>query len=80
MLKIKKADQRKGKERKAKRERANRIDLTVYDFEDNEDNEAPVESEVEDDKTKIIKFLPKKSQTVTQAHMCNYCNYTSPKR
>ncbi|XP_076649632.1 uncharacterized protein LOC143357203 isoform X3 [Halictus rubicundus] len=55
-------------------------DLTVYDFEDNEDNEAPVESEAEDDKTKIIKFLPKKSQTVTQAHMCNYCNYTSPKR
>lgn len=55
-------------------------DLTVYDFEDNEDNEAPVESEAEDDKTKIVKFLPKKSQTVTQAHMCNYCNYTSPKR
>ncbi|XP_024884026.1 transcriptional repressor CTCF-like isoform X4 [Temnothorax curvispinosus] len=55
-------------------------DLTVYDFEDNEDNEAPVESEAEDDKTKIIKFIPKKSQTVTQAHMCNYCNYTSPKR
>lgn len=55
-------------------------DLTVYDFEDNEDNEAPVESEAEDDKTKVVKFLPKKSQTVTQAHMCNYCNYTSPKR
>lgn len=55
-------------------------DLTVYDFEDNEDNEVPVESEVEDDKTKIVKILPKKSQTVTQAHMCNYCNYTSPKR
>lgn len=55
-------------------------DLTVYDFEDNEDNEAPAESEAEDDKAKIIKFLPKKSQTVTQAHMCNYCNYTSPKR
>lgn len=55
-------------------------DLTVYDFEDNEDNEAQVESETEDDKTKIVKFLPKKSQTVTQAHMCNYCNYTSPKR
>lgn len=55
-------------------------DLTVYDFEDNEDNEAQVESEAEDDKTKIVKFLPKKSQTVTQAHMCNYCNYTSPKR
>jgi len=55
-------------------------DLTVYDFEDNEDNEAPMESETEDDKTKVVKFLPKKSQTVTQAHMCNYCNYTSPKR
>lgn len=27
-----------------------------------------------------MKILPKKSQTVTQAHMCNYCNYTSPKR
>ncbi|XP_054273871.1 transcriptional repressor CTCF-like isoform X3 [Macrosteles quadrilineatus] len=38
------------------------------------------ESGDEDDKTKIIKLLPKKSQTVTQAHMCNYCNYTSPKR
>ncbi|XP_014481735.1 PREDICTED: transcriptional repressor CTCF-like isoform X4 [Dinoponera quadriceps] len=55
-------------------------DLTVYDFEDNEDNEVPVESEAEDDKAKVMKFLPKKSQTVTQAHMCNYCNYTSPKR
>lgn len=55
-------------------------DLTVYDFEDNEDNEVPVESEAEDDKTKIIKYIPRKSQTVTQAHMCNYCNYTSPKR
>ncbi|XP_043286134.1 transcriptional repressor CTCFL-like isoform X2 [Venturia canescens] len=53
-------------------------DLTVYDFEDNEDN--ATEYEAEDDKSKIIKFLPKKSQTVTQAHMCNYCNYTSPKR
>lgn len=38
------------------------------------------ESGDEDDKTKILKLLPKKSQTVTQAHMCNYCNYTSPKR
>ncbi|XP_008211025.1 transcriptional repressor CTCF isoform X2 [Nasonia vitripennis] len=55
-------------------------DLTVYDFEDNEDNDAAIESEVEDDKTKIVKFIPKKSQTVSQAHMCNYCNYTSPKR
>lgn len=56
-------------------------DLTVYDFEDNEDPEgAQTEFEADDDKTKIVKYLPKKSQTVTQAHMCNYCNYTSPKR
>ena len=34
----------------------------------------------EDDKSKIVKLVPKKSQTVTQAHMCNYCNYTTGKR
>lgn len=55
-------------------------DLRVYDFEDNDAPNATVESEIEDDKSKIVKFVPKKSQTVTQAHMCNYCNYTSPKR
>ncbi|KAG8313537.1 hypothetical protein J6590_002009 [Homalodisca vitripennis] len=57
-------------------------DYTVYDFNEGEDQEpvSGMESGDEDDKTKIIKLLPKKSQTVTQAHMCNYCNYTSPKR
>ncbi|RZF44236.1 hypothetical protein LSTR_LSTR003876 [Laodelphax striatellus] len=57
-------------------------DLTVYDFDDAEDVGAVsgMESGEEDDKSKIVKFVPKKSQTVTQAHMCNYCNYTSPKR
>nr|CAD7575049.1 unnamed protein product [Timema californicum] len=55
-------------------------DLTVYDFDDTEEGGIQLESGDEDDKTKIIKILPKKSQTVTQAHMCNYCNYTSPKR
>nr|CAD7196290.1 unnamed protein product [Timema douglasi] len=55
-------------------------DLTVYDFDDAEEGGIQLESGDEDDKTKIIKILPKKSQTVTQAHMCNYCNYTSPKR
>lgn len=30
--------------------------------------------------SKMSKSTPKKSQTVSQAHMCNYCNYTSPKR
>lgn len=57
-------------------------DLTVYDFDEAEEP-GPVsgaESGDEDDKSKVIKLIPKKSQTVTQAHMCNYCNYTSPKR
>ncbi|XP_075228495.1 uncharacterized protein LOC142328594 isoform X3 [Lycorma delicatula] len=57
-------------------------DLTVYDFDEGEEPGvvSGAESGDEDDKSKIVKFLPKKSQTVTQAHMCNYCNYTSPKR
>lgn len=54
-------------------------DMTVYDFDENEEG-GMVDSEAEDDKSKIVKILPRKSQTVTQAHMCNYCNYTSPKR
>jgi hypothetical protein len=37
---------------------------------------------VEDSKANVKKPVatPKKSQTATTAHMCNYCNYTSPKR
>lgn len=54
-------------------------DMTVYDFDEAEEN-GLMDSEAEDDKSKIVKILPRKSQTVTQAHMCNYCNYTSPKR
>ncbi|KAK7584077.1 hypothetical protein V9T40_005040 [Parthenolecanium corni] len=57
-------------------------DLTVYDFDDAEDpaaSEAP-ESGEEEDKSKILKIVARKSQSVAQAHMCNYCNYTSPKR
>ena len=41
------------------------------DFDDNNDNGI-------DDKSKIRKI--KKSQQVTQDHMCNYCNYTTSKR
>lgn len=55
-------------------------DMTVYDFDENEEAGGLIDSEAEDDKSKIVKILPRKSQTVTQAHMCNYCNYTSPKR
>ncbi|KAL3284826.1 hypothetical protein HHI36_018965 [Cryptolaemus montrouzieri] len=54
-------------------------DMAVYDFDDAEDGGA-VDSDIEDDKSKIVKFVPRKSQVVTQAHMCNYCNYTSSKR
>ncbi|XP_044009322.1 transcriptional repressor CTCF-like isoform X2 [Aphidius gifuensis] len=52
-------------------------DLTVYDFEDN-DGEGNNDEEVDGDKTKVVKYTPKKTQAVS--HMCNYCNYTSPKR
>ncbi|KAK9499410.1 hypothetical protein O3M35_002452 [Rhynocoris fuscipes] len=58
-------------------------DLTVYDFDDQEEPNPVSGAESADeseDKSKVIKLMPKKSQTVTQAHMCNYCNYTSPKR
>lgn len=53
-------------------------DDTVYDFNE-ADEGLPYESGDEDDK-KMLRIIHKKSQTVTQAHMCNYCNYTSPKR
>ncbi|MCL4135170.1 UNVERIFIED_CONTAM: hypothetical protein GTU68_045697 [Idotea baltica] len=42
----------------------------MYFFMDNGD---------EDDK-KLVRIVPKKSQTITPVHMCNYCNYTNPKR
>lgn len=57
------------------------LDMSVYDF-----NEGEQHAQVEDDegqvtpKARIVKVSPKKSQAVSQAHMCNYCNYTSPKR
>ncbi|VVC33795.1 Zinc finger C2H2-type,Zinc finger, RING/FYVE/PHD-type [Cinara cedri] len=57
----------------------------VYDFNDGEDRNQSTKSNIiesgdEDDKTIIPKLVPKKSQTVTQQHMCNYCNYTTGKR
>ncbi|XP_065162605.1 transcriptional repressor CTCF-like [Atheta coriaria] len=55
-------------------------DMAVYDFDDAEDPGTAEDEEPEDDKTKIVKIFPRKSQVVAQAHMCNYCNYTSPKR
>ncbi|CAB0009497.1 unnamed protein product, partial [Nesidiocoris tenuis] len=56
-------------------------DLTVYDFDDHEEPSAVsgAESEVEEEQLSV-RPTPKKAQTVTQSHMCNYCNYTSPRR
>ncbi|XP_030766079.1 transcriptional repressor CTCF [Sitophilus oryzae] len=54
-------------------------DMAVYDFDD-QDGSVQMDSDAEDDKSKIVKVFPRKSQSVSQAHMCNYCNYTSSKR
>ena len=56
--------------------------LAVYDFDEGEEGgSAEGVSEDEDIKPRLSKGgLKKITQTVSQAHMCNYCNYTSPKR
>lgn len=67
------------------------VDMSVYDFNEGGEKhtgelaaeEAAAAAEAGGQvvaKMRTIKITPKKSQTVTQAHMCNYCNYTSPKR
>jgi len=50
--------------------------IGVYDFEN--ENDFDDDNDGIDDKSKIRKI--KTSQQVTQAHMCNYCNYTTSKR
>lgn len=57
------------------------LDMSVYDFNEGEKHGEIVSEEVAPDgtKTRTIRITQKKSQIVTQAHMCNYCNYTSPK-
>lgn len=56
--------------------------LAVYDFDEGEEGgSAEGASEDEEIKPRMSKGGVKKiTQTVSQAHMCNYCNYTSPKR
>lgn len=50
-----------------------KTDSQIYEFDD--------EERPSDDKTKIVKIAPKKTQgRAISAHMCNYCNYTTPKR
>ncbi|GAB6020448.1 hypothetical protein CHUAL_003141 [Chamberlinius hualienensis] len=84
------------------------VDMSVYDFNEGEQQGGQVETDVKDSLLKVtagnvaasssrtesssrpvgggnkparvVKLNTKKSQSVTQAHMCNYCNYTSPKR
>ncbi|XP_065200286.1 transcriptional repressor CTCFL-like [Planococcus citri] len=71
-----------GEKEKEDGEEGDDQDLTIYDFEDADDPEAnaTADSSEEDDKSKIMKIVARKSQSVSQAHMCNYCNYTSPKK
>ncbi|XP_065200292.1 transcriptional repressor CTCFL-like [Planococcus citri] len=71
-----------GEKEKEEVEEGDDQDITVYDFDDAEDPSASgtVDSADEDDKSKIMKIVTKKSQSVSQAHMCNYCDYTSPKK
>ena len=57
--------------------------MAVYDFDG--DDAVDFGGDLDDDsKAKLAAVkanqAPKRSQTVTQAHMCNYCNYTTPKR
>jgi len=57
----------------------------VYDFEGGEEHEYEDElvEGLEDDKAKVMKLIPKRPGTQScgdRSHMCNYCNYTTPKR
>lgn len=55
----------------------------MYDFDEGEEgaSDEGQDSEDEEIKPRMSKGGSKKvTQTVSQAHMCNYCNYTSPKR
>lgn len=57
--------------------------LAVYDFDEDGGSAEGGESEDEEvsSKPRASKGgIKKVTQTVSQAHMCNYCNYTSPKR
>lgn len=58
------------------------LDMSVYDFNEGEKHSELITSEFANDANKMhtIKITPKKSQQITQPHMCSYCNYTSPKR
>ena len=57
----------------------------VYDFEGGEEGEYDEDGleGMHDDKAKVVKLMTNKrpgGQGVERSHMCNYCNYTTPKR
>lgn len=73
-------------DKEGEEEKEANMDMSVYDFNEGGEkitsevlNQSQNQEGVQQ-KVRTIKITPKKSQTVTQAHMCNYCNYTSPKR
>ncbi|XP_060857315.1 transcriptional repressor CTCFL-like [Metopolophium dirhodum] len=53
----------------------------VYNFIDGKDPTPPKKQEIEeeDEKTKILRLVPKKSQT-SLLHLCDYCPYSTGKR
>lgn len=56
-------------------------DMSVYEFQDGEKPDGIVQEDMRTDiKVRALRIAPRKSQMSTANHMCNYCNYTSPKR
>lgn len=55
-------------------------DQKIYEFEEDASQAAPSAPETDNSKRKTTQKSVKKSQVASQIHMCNYCNYTSPKR
>ena len=56
-------------------------DISVYEFDEGKQQPQVVAARQPEEKARSVKVVSKKVvQTITQAHMCSYCNYTSPKR
>lgn len=57
------------------------IDMSIYDFKEEKGAFEEFEDAQESPAKKVIRVTPKRTPTGMQAQlMCNYCNYTSPKR
>ncbi|XP_028966758.1 transcriptional repressor CTCF [Galendromus occidentalis] len=56
-------------------------DISVYEFDEGKQQTQVVATRQPEEKARSVKVVSKKVvQTITQAHMCSFCNYTSPKR